>query len=65
MAIEKPKTPPEGKFAEAMRKSREKRAGMKEQSQQRAQAQEESLQREEAKQIGQTFTVLSDSDGKN
>lgn len=49
MANEKPKAPPEGKFAETMRKSREKRASMTEQSQQRAQSQEESIQLEEAK----------------
>ena len=62
MAIEKPTAPPEGKFAETLRKSRAKRAGMREQSQQRAQAPEESLQREEAQQVDQTFTSVSDSE---
>ena len=55
MTDEKPKKPPEGKFAETMRKSREKRAGIKEQSEKRAQAAEEALQREEAKRLEQTF----------
>jgi hypothetical protein len=57
MANEKPKSPPEGKFAETVRKSREKRAGMKEQSEKRALAEEESLQREEAKRVDQTLTT--------
>ena len=55
MTDEKPKKPAEGKFAETMRKSREKRAGIKEQSEKRAQAAEEALQREEAKRLEQTF----------
>lgn len=62
MPNEKSKAPPEGKFAETIRKSREKRAGMKEQSEQRAQAQEESLQREEAKQVDQTLTSVKGSE---
>ena len=61
MANETPKAPPEGKFAETLRKSREKRAGMKEQSEKRAQAQEESLQREEAQRLNQTFPTTRDS----
>ena len=62
MANENPKAPPEGKFAETLRKSREKRAGMKEQSENRAQAKEESLQREEAKQADQTSTDPTESE---
>ena len=62
MTNEKPKKPPEGKFAETMRKSREKRAGMKEQSEKRALAAEQSLQREEAKRFEQTFTNVKDSE---
>ncbi|PYY13900.1 MAG: hypothetical protein DMG61_11755 [Acidobacteria bacterium] len=62
MANEKPKNPQEGKFAETMRKSREKRAGMKEQSERRAQEEAESLQREEAKRLDQTFTNLRESE---
>lgn len=62
MANEKPKAPLEGKFEETLRKSREKRAAMKEQSEQRAQAEEESLQREEAKRVNQTFTRPGDSE---
>ena len=61
MANEKPNAL-EGKFAETLRKSREKRAGMKEQSQQRTQQQEESIQREEAKRADQTFTSPGDSE---
>ena len=62
MANEKSKAPPEGKFAETMRKSREKRASMTEQSQQRAQAQEESLLLEEAKRADHTFARVRDSE---
>ena len=63
MANEKPKTPPpEGKFAETLRKSREKRAGMKEQSQQRSQQQDESLRHQEAKQAGETFANVKNSE---
>ncbi|PYY04136.1 MAG: hypothetical protein DMG64_05480 [Acidobacteria bacterium] len=61
MANEKPKAPSEGKFAETLRKSREKRAGMKEQSEKRAQAQEEAIQREEAQRLTQTFSAIKDS----
>jgi len=38
----------EGKFAEAIRKSKEKRASMQQQSLRQAQVKEESVQREEA-----------------
>ena len=61
MANETPKNPAEGKFAETMRKSREKRAGMKEQSEKRAQEAEESLQREEARRLDQTFPNTRES----
>lgn len=56
------KNQPEGKFAEAMRKSKEKRAGMQQQSEQRAQAKEESIQREEANRIDQVFRNVKDSE---
>lgn len=62
MANEEPKIPPEGKFAETLRKSREKRAGMKAQSERRAQEQEESIQREEAQRLNQTFPTIRDSE---
>ena len=62
MANETPKNPGEGKFAETMRKSKEKRAGMKEQSEKRAQEAEESLQREEAKRLDQTFPNIRKSE---
>jgi hypothetical protein len=62
MTDEKPQKPAEGKFAETMRKSREKRAGIKEQSEKRAQAAEEALQREEAKRLEQTFPNNRDSE---
>lgn len=62
MANEQPKSPPEGKFAETLRKSREKRADMKEQSENRAQAKEEFLQREDAKRVDPTFTNTTDSE---
>jgi uncharacterized membrane protein len=42
------KEQPEGKFAEAMRKSKEKRQGMQQHSERRVQEKEETLQREEA-----------------
>ena len=56
------KDQPEGKFAEAMRKSKEKRAGMQQQSERWAQAKEESLQREEANRMDQTFRNIKDSE---
>jgi hypothetical protein len=62
MPNETPKKPSEGKFAETMRKSREKRAGMKEQSEKRAQAAEEAIQREEEKRLEQTFPNSRDSE---
>ena len=65
MANEKPKSPPEGRFAETMRKGREKRAGMKEQSEKRALAEEESLQREEAKRVDHTLPNAKDSESEN
>ena len=55
------KNQPEGKFAEAMRKSKEMRAGIQQQSEQRAQAAEESLQREEASRIDQAFSNSKDA----
>jgi hypothetical protein len=62
MAEEKPKAPLEGKFAETLRKSKEKRAGMKEQSDKQARAKEESIQREEAKRADQTFPTPGESE---
>jgi len=53
---------PEGKFAEAMRKSKEKRRGMQQQSERRALAAQESLQREEANRVDQVFTNIKDSE---
>lgn len=58
----KPKDQPESKFAEVIRKGKEKRSGMQQQSEQRAQANEESLQREEANRVDQTFTNIKDSE---
>ena len=65
MANKEPKAPPEGRFAEAMRKSREKRAEMKEQSERRATEEEESLQREEAKRVDHTLPNARDSESEN
>ena len=62
MANNDSKAPPEGKFAEAMRKSKEKRAGMRPQSENRAPAQEESPLREEPKPADDTLTKLPDSE---
>ena len=62
MANEEPKAQPEGKFAETLRKSREKRAGMQQQSENRTQAKEESLQREEVKRVDQTSSSSADSE---
>jgi len=42
MSSDKPKDQPEGKFAEAMRKSKEKRAGMQKQAERPAKLEEES-----------------------
>jgi hypothetical protein len=53
---------PEGKFAEAMRKSKEKRQGMQQQSEKRAQVKEESIQREEASRADQAFSKIKDSE---
>jgi hypothetical protein len=53
---------PEGKFAEAMRKSKEKRRGMQQQSERQAQAKEESIQREEASRVDQAFSNIKDSE---
>jgi len=65
MANDKSKAPPEGRFAEAMRKSKEKRAGMKEQSEKRALAEQESLQREEAKPVDHPLPNAKDSENEN
>jgi hypothetical protein len=61
MPNDKSKAQSESKFAEAMRKSKEKRAGMQQQSERRAQAKEESLQREEASRIDRAFNTKDDS----
>jgi hypothetical protein len=53
---------PEGKFAEALRKSKEKRQGMQQQSERRAQMKEESIQREEAGRVDQAFPNIKDSE---
>jgi hypothetical protein len=62
MATDSPKPPVEGKFKETMRKSREKRADMKQQSERRLQAAEESLQREEAERLLQNFPGVRESE---
>ena len=56
------KDQPEGKFAEAMRKGKEKRAGMQQQSERWAQEKEESLRREEANRMDQTFRNVKHSE---
>jgi hypothetical protein len=61
MPNEKSKTPPESKFAEVIRKGKQKRAGLNEQSAKRAQAEEESLRREETNGVDQTFQDIKDS----
>lgn len=61
MPNEKSKEQPEGKFAEAMRKSKEKRLGMQQQSERQAQEKEETLQREEANRTDQAFGAKDDS----
>ena len=65
MPNEDSKSPREGKFAETLRKSKEKRAGMKQESERRTQALEESLQREEAKRVGQTPFNPRDSESES
>jgi hypothetical protein len=53
---------PEGRFAEAMRKSKEKRRGIQQQSERQAQVKEESIQREEADRVDQAFNDIKDSE---
>jgi hypothetical protein len=62
MANEKPKDAPEGKFAEAMRKSKEKRAGMQQQSEKRANFAEESRQLEDTNLADRAFKGIKDSE---
>ena len=57
-----PKAQLESKYAEVIRKGKEKRAVMNEQSEKRAQAEEESLQREEANHVDRVFTDIKDSE---
>jgi len=62
MPNDKPKAQPESKFAEVIRKGKEKRRGMQQQSETRAQAQEEAIQQEEANRVGQAFSDIKDSE---
>ena len=58
------KEKPESKFAEVIRKGKEKRAGMEQQSERRAQVEEETRQREEANQANQGFQPIKDSESE-
>ena len=62
MANEKPNDPPEGRFAEAMRKSKEKRAGMQQQSEKRANFAEETRQLEDTTLADGAFKNIKDSE---
>jgi hypothetical protein len=53
---------PESKYAEVIRKGKEKRAGMDQQTEKRTKAQEETRLREEADQLGQAFNPSKDSE---
>ena len=62
MPNQKPKDQPESKFAEVIRKGKEKRAVLNEQSAKRAEEEEKSLQREEANGVDQAFQNIRDSE---
>ena len=62
MPNQKPKDQPESKFAEVIRKGKEKRAVLNEQSAKRAEEEEKSLQREEANGVDQAFKNIRDSE---
>jgi len=62
MPNQKPKDQPESKFAEVIRKGKEKRAVLNKQSAKRAEEEEKSLQREEASGVDQAFQNIRDSE---
>lgn len=62
MAHEKPKDPPEGRFAEAMRKSKEKRAGMQRPAENRASFEEESRDRQDTSVADRAAEIIKDSE---
>jgi len=64
MAHEKPKDKdePESKFAEVIRKGKEKRRGMNQQSEERAKAEQASLDREDTNDADQAFKISKDSE---
>ena len=62
MPNQKPKDQPESKFAEVIRKGKEKRAVLNKQSAKRAEEEEKSLQREEANGVDQAFQNIRDSE---
>jgi len=62
MPNEKSKPQPESKFAEVIRKGKQKRADLNEESAKRAQAEAESLRREETNGIDQAFQDIKDSE---
>jgi len=62
MPNQKPKDQPESKFAEVIRKGKEKRAVLNKQSAKRAEEEEKSLQREEANGVDQAFKNIRDSE---
>ena len=62
MLNEKPKASPESKFAEVIRKGKEKRRGMEQQSEQRENAKLESLAREDSNEAGPLHTKIKDSE---
>lgn len=62
MANEEPKEKPESKYAEVIRKGKEKRAGMVQQSERRAKAEEEMRQREDLDRVDQSFKIIKDSE---
>ena len=62
MPNQKPKDQPESKFAEVIRKGKEKRAVLNKQSAKRAEEEEKSLQREVANGVDQAFQNIRDSE---
>jgi len=62
MANEEPKGQPQGRFAEAIRKSKEKRAGMQRATQRLPNLEDESRNREDTSIADRAFETIKDSE---
>lgn len=62
MANKESKDQPEGRFAEAMRKSKEKRASMQRVTERLANLKDESRNREDTSLTGRAFETIKDSE---